>query len=127
MTTKTIGIETHIATSLIVAHLDILEDEVEAFCCIEVNVLCQSLRLLYCCLLLDLPEVLLYFSPETEMLFCFVFVGNRFKKIRAKTVRVCWEVGGERERGGGRKKKEEGGGKGGRRMGEQGERETERT
>lgn len=46
------------------------------------------------------------------MLFCFVFVGNRFKKIRAKTVHVCWEVGGERERGGGRKKKEEGEGEG---------------
>lgn len=67
------------------------------------------------------------------MLFCFVFVGNRF--IKKSEPRLCTCVGRwaekEREEGAGRKKKKErgkGGRRGGRRrMGEQGERETERT
>lgn len=74
-----IGVETNIAISLIVAILDIFEDCVETFCCIEVNILCQILGLIYCCLLFYLPDVLLYCSLEMEMLFCFVFVGNTFR------------------------------------------------
>lgn len=80
MVIKMLGVETHTATSVIVANLDIFEDCVETFCCIEVNVLCQILRLIYCCLLFYLPEVFLYFSPEMEMLFCFVSVGKMFRK-----------------------------------------------
>lgn len=77
---KMIGVETSIAPSLIVAVLEAFEDCVETFCCIEVNVLCQILRLIYCCLLFYLPDVLLYYSREMEMLFCFVFVDNTFGK-----------------------------------------------
>lgn len=89
--------ETNIATSLIVAILDIFEDCVETFCCIEVNVLCQILRLIYCCLLFQLPDVLLYYSREMEMLFCFVFVGNTFRKSDPRHwERGCVCVGGTR-------------------------------
>lgn len=72
--------ETNIAASLLVAILEVFEDCVETFCCIEVKVLCQMLRLMYCCLLLYLPDVPLYYSREMEMLFCFVFVDNTFSK-----------------------------------------------
>lgn len=77
---KMIGGVTNVATPLTVANLDIFEDCVETFCCVDVNVLCQILRLIYCCLPSYLPEVFLYFSQEMEMLFCFVFMGNTFRK-----------------------------------------------
>lgn len=108
---KVIVVENNIATFKC-CQFGPVEDCVEAFCYVEVNVLCYILRLMYYSLLFYLLDVFLYFSQGREILFSFVSVVIHLENQEQASECVCAHVRWWGE-GLGERKEEEGDREGG--------------
>lgn len=106
---KVIVVENNIATFKC-CQFEPVEDCVEAFCYVEVNVLCYILRLMYYSLLFYLLDVFLYFSQGREILFSFISVVIHLENQEQASEWVCVHMcaGGVRGWGRERRKRETG-------------------